>query len=118
VLAAFFIRGHGRYVVERCAPVLFPLACSTGRFAGASGLVLAGFVLLLVLPYSRGSSLQGAPVHTRSFHKIPSKHCRSDTRGRPPFGLGFAAGKLAWTSPHCLSVSFRQAMPASLASPF
>jgi hypothetical protein len=32
--------------------------------------------------------------------------------------LGFAAGICFSTNSHCLSVSFRQAMPASLARPF
>jgi len=71
---------------------------------------------VLGLPYWRGSSLHGAPVH--KIHKMPSKHCRSETRGRPPLGFGFAAGSCFSTSSHCLSVSFRQAMPQSLARPF
>jgi hypothetical protein len=70
---------------------------------------------VLGLPYSRGNSLHGAPVY--KIHKMPSKHCRSETRGRPPFGFGFAAGSCFSTNAHCLSVSFRQAMLPSLPGP-
>jgi hypothetical protein len=70
---------------------------------------------VLGLPYARGNSLQGAPVHR--IHKMPSKHCRSDTRGWPPFGFGWAAGSCFSTTDHCLSVSFRHAMPPCLPRP-
>jgi hypothetical protein len=66
------------------------------------------------LPYWRGSSLQGAPVH--KIYSIPSKHCRSRTRGRPPLGFRFVGGKWGSICAHCLLVSFRHAMPLGLPS--
>ena len=64
------------------------------------------------LPYRRGSSLQGAPVHR--IHKIPSKHLRLSAQGRPPLGLIFRGGRWGWISFHCRSVRPRHAMAALL----
>ncbi len=60
------------------------------------------------LPYLRGSSLQGAPVHR--IQRIPSKHLRSSARGRPPRGLGGWVGRCSLRSAHCTSVSLRHAI--------
>jgi hypothetical protein len=46
---------------------------------------------VLGLPYSFGSSLQGAPV--QRIQRIPLKHFRASTRGRPPFGRGAGGGR-------------------------
>jgi hypothetical protein len=59
-------------------------------------------------PYLSGNSLHGAPV--QSIQRIPSKHCRSLSGGRPPFGLRFRLGRCASMSLHCLSVTARQAI--------
>lgn len=55
------------------------------------------------LPYSLGSSLHCAPVH--STHNMPSKQRRSSARGLPPLGLGLCRGRCGIISSHCLSVS-------------
>lgn len=60
------------------------------------------------LPYLRGSSLQGAPVHR--IQRMPSKHFRSSARGRPPRGLGGWAGRYSLRRAHCTSVSLRHAI--------
>ena len=60
------------------------------------------------LAYRSGSSLQGAPVH--KIHRIPSKHRRSLTRGRPPLGLGCTLGRCRETASHCSSVKLLQAI--------
>jgi hypothetical protein len=62
----------------------------------------------LLEPYLSGSSLQGAPVHR--IHKMPSKHLRSSSGGRPPFRERLRLGKCCFMSSHCLSVTARQAM--------
>jgi hypothetical protein len=59
-------------------------------------------------PYRRGNSLQGAPV--QRIHRIPSKHCRSLRRGRPPRRCGFWGGRCCAMTFHCLSVTARQAI--------
>jgi hypothetical protein len=61
------------------------------------------------LPYSRGSSLQGAPVH--KIQRMPSKHRRSSAHGRPPFGAASCAGRCSRTCSHCPSVNPRHAIP-------
>src|SRR5437867_6564914 len=60
------------------------------------------------LPYLRGSSLQGAPVH--KIQRMPSKHFRSSARGRPPRGFGGWAGRCSLRRAHCTSVSLRHAI--------
>lgn len=55
------------------------------------------------LPYSFGSADQGAPVH--AIHKMPSKHFRSSTGGRPPFLRSVRAGMWMRIFSHCLSVT-------------
>src|SRR5215213_1763006 len=57
-------------------------------------------------PYLSGNSLQGAPVH--KIQRMPSKHCRSVSGGRPPFKLRLRFGRWASISFHCLSVTARQ----------
>jgi hypothetical protein len=57
------------------------------------------------LPYRRGNSLHGAPVH--KIQRIPSKHWRSSARGRPPRGDGRFPGRCARTAAHCASVNPR-----------
>jgi len=59
-------------------------------------------------PYRQGHSLQGAPV--QRIHRIPSKHCRSLRRGRPPRGCGFRGGRCCAMTFHCLSVTACQAI--------
>jgi hypothetical protein len=59
-------------------------------------------------PYRRGNALQGAPV--QRIDRIPSKHCRSLRRGRPPRGGGIRGGRCCAMTFHCLSVTARQAM--------
>ena len=63
---------------------------------------------VLFLPYFGGNSLHWAPVHR--IQRMPSKHLRSSTQGRPPFRFGLRTGSCVRTSSHCLSVSSRQAM--------
>ena len=63
---------------------------------------------VLGLPYRRGSSLHWAPVHR--IHRIPSKHRRSSTRGRPPCTDGFRWGRCSRIASHCSLVSLRHAM--------
>jgi len=62
------------------------------------------------LPYCRGNALQGAPV--QRIHRIPSKHRRSSTRGRPPSGLGFTLGMWTRIFSHWASLTLFHAMPA------
>jgi hypothetical protein len=59
-------------------------------------------------PYLSGSSLQGAPVHR--IQRMPSKHLRSSSGGRPPFRERWRLGKCCLMSSHCLSVTARQAI--------
>ena len=63
---------------------------------------------VLFAPYRFGSSLQGAPVHR--IHKMPSKHWRSSTRGRPPCLCCGRLGNRSRMSAHCFSVPARQAI--------
>ena len=58
---------------------------------------------VLFEPYRAGSALQGAPV--QSTHKMPSKHRRASTRGRPPFRLRLAGGRWTRIRSHCASVT-------------
>jgi len=55
------------------------------------------------LPYSFGSADHGAPVH--AIHKMPSKHFRSSTGGRPPFLRSVLGGMWMRIFSHCLSVT-------------
>lgn len=64
---------------------------------------------VLGLPYSRGSSLHWEPV--RRIQRMPSKHCRSGTLGRPPLRLAGCSGRCSQILSHCLSVSRILAMP-------
>ena len=59
-------------------------------------------------PYLSGNSLQGAPVH--KIHKMPSKHLRSSSGGRPPLRDRLRLGKCCFMSSHCLSETERQAI--------
>src|SRR5215210_47673 len=59
-------------------------------------------------PYRSGSSLQGAPV--QRIQRMPSKHWRSLSGGRPPRLSGLRLGSCASMNFHCLSVTARQAI--------
>lgn len=59
-------------------------------------------------PYLSGNSLQGAPVH--KIQRMPSKHLRSSSGGRPPFRGRLRLGKCCFMSSHCLSETPRQAI--------
>jgi hypothetical protein len=61
------------------------------------------------LPYRRGNSLQGAPVH--KIQRMPSKHFRSSARGRPPLECGWGGGRWTRIFSHCSSGNCLQAMP-------
>jgi hypothetical protein len=63
---------------------------------------------VLALPYRDGRALHGAPV--QRIQRIPSKHCRSSTRGRPPWGRAFGRGSCSRIFAHCLSVTLCHAM--------
>lgn len=67
---------------------------------------------VLLDPYWAGNSLHGAPVHR--IHRMPSKHFRSLTAGRPPFRLTARLGKWGSIACHCLSVTCRQVITALL----
>jgi len=54
-------------------------------------------------PNSRGNIDQGMPL--RSTNSIPVKAARSDTRGRPPFGLGRSAGNNGAITCHSSSLT-------------
>jgi hypothetical protein len=72
---------------------------------------------VLGLPYRRGNSLHWAPV--QRIHRMPSKHRRSSTRGRPPREDAFACGRWTRMMSHCALLNLRHAMPhlpCSLAS--
>lgn len=55
------------------------------------------------LGYSRGRSRHRAPV--RRIQRIPSKHARSGTRGRPPLGFARCMGSNGAIRAHCSSVN-------------
>ena len=59
-------------------------------------------------PYFPGNSLQGAPAH--KIQRMPSKHLRSSSGGRPPFRERLRLGKCCFMSSHCLSLTARQAI--------
>jgi hypothetical protein len=59
-------------------------------------------------PYFSGNSLQGAPVH--KIQRMPSKHLRSSSGGRPPYRERLRLGKCCLMSSHCLSLTARQAI--------
>ena len=59
-------------------------------------------------PYLSRSSLQGAPIHR--IHRMPSKHLRSSSGGRPPLRERLRVGKCSLMDCPCLSVTARQAM--------
>ena len=65
-------------------------------------------VMPLPHPISRGRYSQGVPV--LSTNRIPVRQARSDTRGRPPLGLGGSGGKKGWMRSHNSSVSSGLAM--------
>ena len=54
------------------------------------------------LPYFRGNSLQGDPVHR--IQRIPSKHLRSSAGGRPPLGFFLRLGSPGAIRSHWASV--------------
>jgi hypothetical protein len=60
------------------------------------------------LPYRRGSSLHWEPV--QRIQRMPSKHWRSSTRGRPPRGEALTWGRWTRIASHCCLVSVRHAM--------
>src|SRR5581483_1211510 len=62
----------------------------------------------LLEPYRSGNSLQGAPV--QRIQRMPSKHWRSSSGGRPPLREGLRLGKCGLMASHCLSVTARQAI--------
>src|SRR5215213_561859 len=59
-------------------------------------------------PYLSGNSLHGAPV--QRIQRMPSKHWRSLSGGRPPRLSGLRLGSWASINFHCLSVTARQAI--------
>jgi hypothetical protein len=59
-------------------------------------------------PYLSGNSLQGAPV--QRIQRMPSKHLRSSSGGRPPLRDRLRLGKCCFMSSHCLSETERQAI--------
>ena len=72
---------------------------------------------VIPLPQSNswGRYSQGHPV--LATNRIPVKHARSGTRGRPPFGLGGSGGKSGSIRSHNASGNSGLAMPSSLTSP-
>jgi hypothetical protein len=58
-------------------------------------------VMPLPQPSSLGSISQGMPL--RRTKRMPAKAARSDTRGRPPFGLGSSGGNNGATCCHSVS---------------
>jgi len=66
-------------------------------------------------PISWGSISQGMPE--RSTNRMPVSAARSDTRGRPPFGLGGSAGSNGWTMDQSSSVTSALFMPPSYGQP-
>jgi hypothetical protein len=68
-------------------------------------------VMPLPQPISRGRYSQGVPV--LSTNRIPVRQARSDTRGRPPFGLGGSGGMCPLMRSHSSSVSSGLAMAMS-----
>jgi hypothetical protein len=58
---------------------------------------------VLELPYWRGSARHGAPVHR--IHRMPSKHLRGSTGGRPPRGWPLRCGRCWAIRAHCASLS-------------
>ena len=68
-------------------------------------------VMPLPQPISRGRYSQGVPV--LSTNRMPVRQARSDTRGRPPFGLGGSGGICGWMRSHSSSVSSGLAMATS-----
>jgi hypothetical protein len=63
---------------------------------------------VLGLPYRRGSSLHGDPVHR--IQRIPSQQRRSSALGRPPHGRACGRGKWTRMASHGSLLSFRHAM--------
>ncbi len=55
------------------------------------------------LPYWRGSTFHGAPVHR--IHRMPSKHLRGSAGGRPPRGFRLRRGRCGAIRAHCASLS-------------
>ena len=54
------------------------------------------------LPYSRGSTFHGAPVHNTQ--RMPSKLLRESAGGRPPRGFRLRRGKCGAIRAHCASL--------------
>jgi hypothetical protein len=55
------------------------------------------------LPYWRGKTFHGAPVHR--IHRMPSKHLRGSAAGRPPRGFRLRRGRCGAICAHCASLS-------------
>jgi len=55
------------------------------------------------LPYTRGNTFHGAPLHR--IHRIPSRHLRSSAGGRPPSGFRLRRGNCGAIRAHCASLS-------------
>jgi hypothetical protein len=66
-------------------------------------------------PSSCGSICQGMPL--RRTKRIPVRHARSETRGRPPFGRRGGVGKNGSTRSHNGSGSSAAAIPVDATSP-
>ena len=66
-------------------------------------------------PSSCGSICQGMPL--RRTNKMPMRHARSETRGRPPFGRRGGVGKNGSTRSHNGSGSSAAAIPVHATSP-
>ena len=65
-------------------------------------------------PSSCGSICQGMPL--RRTNKMPMRHARSETRGRPPFGRRGGVGKNGSTRSHNRSGSSAAAIPVHATS--
>jgi len=66
-------------------------------------------------PSSCGSICQGMPL--RRTNRMPVRHARSETRGRPPFGRRGGVGKNGSTRSHNGSGSSAAAIPVHATSP-
>src|SRR5262245_1777275 len=66
-------------------------------------------------PISCGSICQGMPL--RRTNRMPVRHARSETRGRPPFGRRGGVGKNGSTRSHNRSGGSAAAIPVHATSP-
>ena len=67
---------------------------------------------VLIESYISGNSLHGAPV--QSIQRMPSRHFRSSTGGRPSFRFRLGLGNYFWINSHCLSVNAHQSIQRHL----